>query len=487
MLPVHRSDTERPMEYKDYYRILEITRDADGEEIKRAYRKMARIYHPDVNTDKVAATERFKDINEAYTVLSDPDKRRRYDQLSVSYEQVRRSTYTTSTAGRTAGSAGYASSSRPASSATSRTSSASQTSSTSYSSTSGPTPRREANAGSGSSGRRPYTSTISEEDVERIFRGFGWAYSAARGRRSASPGADFSDFFETFFGGWWTRPEDDADSTEFRPGRDLQSDVTLNLEEAFTGVSRMLTLNDGRKVEVSIPAGVATGSKLRVRDQGERLFGRPRGHLYVNIDVRAHPQFSREGDDLRVRVSVPHETATAGGEVKVPTLARPVVLKVPAGTQSGQIFRLTGLGMPCLTPDRLRGDLLVEAVVLPAPKSGGARPSARQRSNLGARVGEWLRNVLGLTLIISGLVAAVAVGLSAGLPGWQLLAGVGAVLLAHGLAARRALIAPGAVTLGASVGYAAWIGVTAEAAVQYILPLIPIALGYYLMIHRPSA
>lgn len=484
------------MDYKDYYGILGISREADSDEIKRAYRKMARIYHPDVNPDKVTATERFKDINEAYTVLSDQDKRRRYDQINTSYEQMRRSsTRTSSTTGQTR--------------ARTTSSSYSYTTSSSYSSAAGSSAKRSADADSsragaanGSAGassgrstggpRRTNTGTISEEDMERIFRGFGWAYSAARGQRTASSGADFSDFFDAIFGGMWGRSEEDANSTEFRPGRDLQTEATLTLEEAFSGAYRVVSLNDGRKVEISIPPGVSTGSKLRVRDQGSRSFGRPRGHLYVNITVKPHPQLAREGDDLRVNVTVPYQVAAKSGEVKVSAPDRTVVLKIPAGTQNGQVFRLKGLGMPRLTPDKLRGDLLVEVTVLPAPppKSDGPRSSARRSTrnsqSIGARIGGWLRNLTGLALVIIGLTAFVAVALSSGIAGWQLAAVIGAILIAHGLATRSWLVAPGAVVTGAGIGYALWNGTEVAEVAQYALPLLPLALGWYLLLYRPA-
>ena len=486
------------IDYKDYYSILGISRDADGDEVKRAYRQMARIYHPDVNPDKVAATERFKDINEAYTVLSDSEKRRRYDQINTSYEQMRRASYQSTTANR-------GSSARPSYTSSSANSYSSSYSSSSSSSTAGASARRSANSGSGPSAnsgqanggtRRTNTGTISEEDMERIFRGFGWAYGATRGRRASasasntSGGADFSDFFDAIFGGLWGVTEEDANSTEFRPGRDLQVDSVLTLEEAFTGAYRTVSLNDGRKVEISIPAGVSTGSKLRVRDQGERKFGRPRGHLYVNITVKPHPQLAREGDDLRVKVSVPYQTAARSGEIKVPAPDRTIVLKIPAGTQTGQTFRLKGLGMPRLTPDKVRGDLLVEVSVQPAPqppksKSGGQRPAARNSAPIGARVGVWLRKLLGFSLVVIGLTALVAVVLNSGIAGWQVAAAVGAILVAHGLATRAWSFVPGAVAVGAGIGYAVWIGAEAAEVAQVALPLLPLALGFYLLFYRP--
>ncbi len=490
------------MDYKDYYSILGIARNADGEEIRSAYRRMARIHHPDVNPDKAAATERFKDINEAYTVLSDQDKRRRYDQINTSYEQMRRASNrassTTSQGRARSNSSSYSYTSSSYSSAAG--SSAKRTADTASSrpgtaSGSAGAASSSANAANGTTNngsRRANTGTISEEDMERIFRGFGWAYSAARGQRTASSGADFSDFFDAIFGGMWGRGEEDANSTEFRPGRDLQAEATLTLEEAFSGAYRVVSLSDGRKVEISIPPGVSTGSKLRVRDQGTRSFGRPRGHLYVNIDVKPHPVLVRDGDDLRVKATIPYQLAASSGEIKVAGLDRSVVLKIPAGTQSGRVFRLKGLGMPRLTPDKMRGDLLVEVTVLPAPppKAGSPRPTARRATkkttSVGARIGGWLRNLTGLALVIIGLTTFVAVALNSGVVGWQVAAGIGAILIAHGLATRSWLAAPGAVATGASLGYAFWNGAEAAEVAQYALPLLPLALGWYLLFYRPA-
>ncbi|MCB0204636.1 MAG: DnaJ domain-containing protein [Anaerolineae bacterium] len=491
------------MDYKDYYGILGISRDADSDEVRRAYRKMARTYHPDVNPDKATATERFKDINEAYTVLSDSDKRRRYDQINTSYEQMRRTAYRSTSANRGSSARPSYTSSYSQSSSSSRTYSTGNRSSNTYSSasssTAGGSARRAANGPSSTGGgsRRTNTGTISEEDMERIFRGFGWAYSAARGRRTSdadnTSGADFSDFFDALFGGLWGVTEDDPNSTEFRSGRDLQVDVTLTLEEAFSGAYRIVSLKDGRKVEISIPAGVSTGSKLRVRDQGERRFGRPRGHLYVNITVKPHPQLARDGDDLRVKVTVPYQTAARSGEVRITAPDRTVVLKIPAGTRTGQVFRLKGLGMPRLTPDKLRGDLLVEVMVQPAPrppkskpKSSGPRPAARRSASTGARVGAWLRKLLGVGLLAVGLTALVAVMLNSGIAGWQAATTIGAILVAHGLATRSWSFAPGAIAVGAGVGYAVWIGAEAMEVAQYTLPLLPLALGVYLLLYRSA-
>ncbi|HSN73756.1 MAG TPA: J domain-containing protein, partial [Anaerolineae bacterium] len=368
------------MDYKDYYSILDIPRDADEQTIKSAFRKMARVYHPDVNANKAESTEKFKEINEAYTVLSDPDKRARYDLFNGRFEQYQRPS---GGAGpRPSYGAGYSSAGpQPSYGAASSTSRASAS----------PKEQRQSQ-----SQRRTSTRTMDEEDFERIFRGFAWAYGQAANRRarSGNAGSDFSDFFEALFGNLWstTAADPTREPSEVRPGRDIEVTSEITLEEALRGATRTLTYSDGRKVEIAIPPGVDSGSKLRIRGQGERVFGRPRGDLFMTIQVQPHSLFTREGNDLRIQVTVEYETAMRSGEVTVPTMDSTVKLKIPAGTRSGQSFRLRGLGMPTVLEPTARGDLIA-TVLVKAPASTQrsqaepgaqttrtARPATRRRS-----------------------------------------------------------------------------------------------------------
>ncbi len=164
-------------------------------------------------------------------------------------------------------------------------------------------------------------------------------------------------------------PAADAETTEVRSGRDIEVTAQLTLDEAFRGTTRTLTYGDGRKVEVTIPAGVNTGSRLRVRGQGERLMGRPLGDLYMTVEVQPHPVFMREGDDLKIRVSVPYELAMKSGEVQIPTLDHPVQLKIPAGARTGQSLRLRGQGMPSVANSSTRGDLIASIEVQAPPRT----------------------------------------------------------------------------------------------------------------------
>jgi len=285
---------------KDYYRVLGINRNATEREVKQAYRKLARQYHPDVNPGDKSTEEKFKQINEAYEVLSDKDKRQKYDKYGDQWQYAE------------------------------------------------------------------------QFEKARAQRAPGWDFSQQGGRRVYYTEGDFGDLFEDVlggfsFGGGQPRP---------RRGQDLEYPVEVTLEEAYRGTTRTISFTDGRRLEVKVPAGVRTGSRVRLAGKGERG-----GDLYLRVTVRPHPTFERRGDDLYVAVGVPLVTAVLGGEVKVPTLKGKVALKIPAETQNGRTFRLAGQGMPHLG-NSSRGDLLAKVrVVLPT------RLSAREKE-LFERLGE---------------------------------------------------------------------------------------------------
>jgi curved DNA-binding protein len=304
------------MEFKDYYATLGVPKTATDKEIKQAYRKLARKYHPDVNPGDKAAEARFKEINEAYEVLGDPEKRRKYDELAANwrlYEQAQRSGFNPFAAGGPFGEGG------------------------------------------------PFGRT-------GPFRG--WSFDFGSGQfRNGSLGdlfdeeADlFSEFFRTFFGDMPPTDRARGRASRARGGRDLEHDVELTLEEAFHGTTRRLALARGgatRTLEVRIPPGVDEGSRVRVAGEGEPgTGGAPAGDLYLRVRLRPHPRFDRKGADLYTRVVVPVTTAVLGGEVEVPTLAGTRLrLKIPPTTQPGQVFRLRGQGMPLLAKPGERGDL----------------------------------------------------------------------------------------------------------------------------------
>ena len=319
------------MEFQDYYATLGVPRTATEKEIRSAYRKLARKFHPDVNPGNKEAEERFKTINEAYEVLSDPEKRKKYDELGSrwkEYESYQRAQAAAAAAGQ---------------------------------------PQQPFDfADSGAGGTRYQYRTASPEDLQDLF----------------GDNEPFSDFFQTFFRG-------DASGSRGtrtprpRRGQDVEYATEVSLAEAYRGTTRSLELQlpDGqtKRIEVKIPPGVTDGSRVRVAGQGSPgRNGGPGGDLYIVTTIAADARFQRDGDDLHTRVSAPLHIMLLGGEVHVPTPdGRRLALRVPANTQDGKSFRLRGQGMPHLgQPDR-RGDLHAEVHVrLPE------RLSARQRELL---------------------------------------------------------------------------------------------------------
>lgn len=300
------------MDIKDYYQILGVNKSADDKEIKKAYRKLARQYHPDVNPGDKVAEQRFKEISEAYTVLSDDEKRKKYDRFGAQWQQYERA---------------------------------------------GVNPEDF-----GSFGQGGQTRNVTPEEFEQMFG------SGANG---------FSDIFEGLFGGAGSRQRN-AQGTPFdgrtarpRRGRDMETSIQVTLEEAFRGSTRTLQRENGQRLQVNVPAGVKTGSRVRISGEGGQGIGGPAGDLYLMVEVLPHTHFKRDGDDLTVAVDVNLYTAVLGGEIQVPTLERPVMLTIPAGTQNGKRFRLRGLGMPNLKNTEQRGDLYAEVkVMLPEQLSG---------------------------------------------------------------------------------------------------------------------
>jgi curved DNA-binding protein len=275
------------MEYKDYYKILGVSRNADEKEIKSAYRQLALKYHPDKNPD---SEEHFKEINEAYEVLGDAEKRSKYDRLGSSYRTWER-------AGSAPGGFDWS---------------------------------------QWSSGA-PGGTRVEVGDFGDLFGGGG-----------------FSDFFNSVFGMG-------AQAHSRSRGRDLEQPITISLVEAYSGTTRTFNLN-GRKLEVDIPPGSKTGTRVRVSGQGERSTGRS-GDLYLKVRVQDMPGVKRKGDNLLVVVETDLYIAVLGGEVEVSTLGGPVMLKIPAGSQPGRTFRLHGRGMPNLRNPTQHGDLLAEVKI----------------------------------------------------------------------------------------------------------------------------
>lgn len=313
------------MEYKDYYKILGLDKTAKEADIKSAYRRLARKYHPDVNPGKPEAEEKFKEVNEAYQVLSDPEKRQKYDQFGSQWQQYR---------------------------------------------SAGGSPE-DFNWGpwrSQPSGGTSYR-TVSQEELNQMFGGMG----------------GFSDFFETLFGGLGMGGV--SSKASHQPGagttrrgtasRDVQHEVEITLEEAFSGTKRLLQFEGGKRIEASIPPGVDTGSRVRLSGQAGGA------DLFLRVVVLPHAVFTRKGSDLYTRVPVDFYTAVLGGEVSVPTLTGAVRLTIPENTDSGKVFRLKELGMPGLKSPQTRGNLYATIEVhLPKHLTPAEKDKIRELRNM---------------------------------------------------------------------------------------------------------
>ncbi len=318
------------MDYKDYYRIMGVDKHATAKEIKAAYRKLARQYHPDVNPGNKQAEAKFKEINEAYEVLGDEGKRKKFDELGAhwkEYEQWQK-------AGGAAGGEPFDWS-------------------------------RYGFAGGGPGGGGAHYQTMTEEDLQNLFGGGGGG--------AESP---FSSFFYTFFGGDQPAAGPGAGGRfraggRSRRGQDFEEHVEVTLEEAYSGTTRIFQMEDGRgksrRIETKIPAGVQEGSRVRLAGQGgPSTGGGTPGDLYLVVHIPQHQLFERKGDNLHSKLRVPLTTAVLGGEITVPNLNGKVALKIPAETQNGRVFRLKGKGMPRLNDPQQHGDLFAEvSVVLP--------------------------------------------------------------------------------------------------------------------------
>jgi DnaJ-class molecular chaperone len=315
------------VDFKDYYSILGVAKTATDKEIKQAFRKLARKYHPDVNPGDKGAEATFKEVNEANEVLSDPEKRKKYDELGANWRAYEN---------MPPGANPYAGGGSPFG----------------------------FGGGQWSTGGGSGFRTMSEEEVAEMFGGGG-----------DSP---FSDFFKTFFGGMGGADEPPAGArgrgrSRSRKGQDVEHPFALDLEDAIRGsVQRLQLRHDGhaRTVEVRIPAGVTEGSRVRVAGEGGHgAGGGASGDLYLRVHLKPHPVFDVKGRDVYTRTRVPVTTAVLGGEVDVATPDQKTLrLKLPAGTQSGQRFRLRGHGLPSVGKADARGDLYAN-VEVDIPKS----------------------------------------------------------------------------------------------------------------------
>jgi curved DNA-binding protein len=296
------------VQFRDYYETLGVSKTANEDEIRSAFRKLARKYHPDVAKDKKTAEEKFKQINEAYEVLSDPEKRRKYDQLGENWNQP----------------GGFQ-----------------------------PPPQW----GAGQPGGGFHRGSGENGGVEFEFGGTGFSdffeafFGGGRGRSA--------------FGGFGQR------ETMAERGSDVEADIMVTLEEALHGSTRQVSLRraGSKKTEtyqVRIPRGVREGQRIRLAGQGEASErGGKSGDLFLRVRLARHPDFSVEGSDLVHEVKIAPWQAVLGDQLIVPTLEGNARLKLPSGTQGGQRFRLRERGLPGVSGQR--GDLYV-VVQIALPK-----------------------------------------------------------------------------------------------------------------------
>lgn len=290
---------------RDFYQVLGVSKDADEKKIKQAFRKLAKQYHPDANPNDPTSEQRFKEINEAYEALSDPEKRKFYDRFGQDYARYQEAGVNPDDFGAGMNGGGF--------------------------------------------------------DFNDFVRNSGYQQQTSGG------GTPFNDVFESIFGGFGRNTQTGGAQMRSR-GRDVTKEVEISLREAYDGAIRYIN-KDGKRVKVNIPAGAKEGTKVRLEGHGEAgMMGGGAGDLYLLIHVEPDSLFKREGDDLYVNVTIDLFTALLGGEVSVPTMGRDVVMKVGAGTQSGQKLRLTGKGMPKLKPKGEFGDLFV-IIQIAVPKN----------------------------------------------------------------------------------------------------------------------
>lgn len=298
------------MAFIDYYKILGVDKTASADAIKKAYRKLARKYHPDVNPGDKEAEKKFKEINEANEVLSNPDNRAKYDKYGENWKHGEE-----------------------------------------------------------------------YEKAQQQYRQQSQSYSGFSG--GDFEGEDFSDFFQSMFGGQgFGRNTRGSASGKFK-GQDVYAELNLNLNDAATTHQQTFEIN-GKKVRITIPAGVYDGQQIKLRGHGNPgVNGGPNGYLYITFNIAPDSRFERIGDDLRTKVSVDLYTAILGGDIKVETLQGAVNLKVKPETQNGTTVRLKGKGFPVYKKEGQYGDLFVTyEVKLPTNLSAEQKEIFEKLKNL---------------------------------------------------------------------------------------------------------
>lgn len=273
------------MKFIDYYKVLGIDKKATTADIKKAYRKLARKYHPDTNPNDEEAKKKFQQINEANEVLSNPENRKKYDEYGENWEHA-----------------------------------------------------------------EAYEEAKKQQGYQS---GFGGGGSYQQYSSSDFDGTDFSDFFNSAFGGRSGRR-----SAKFR-GQDFNASLQLNLRDVYTSQKQVLTVN-GKKIRITIPAGVENGQTIKIKGHGgEGINGGPKGDLYITFDIIPDTRFKRDGANLYTEQTIDLYTAVLGGEAVIDTFVDKVKLKVKSGTQNGTKIRLKGKGFPKYKKEGQYGDLYV--------------------------------------------------------------------------------------------------------------------------------
>jgi curved DNA-binding protein len=281
------------MDYKDYYKVLGVSRDATADDIKKEYRKLAKKFHPDKNPGNAQAEKKFKEVNEAYEALSDPEKRKKYDQFGENYKQYQ-------------GGAGGGGSADDF--------------------------FRQYRQGSG--GGAQY-----QGDYGDMFGGAG-----------GGGGGGFSDFFQNLFGGaaggGGSRQYGGGARSRAHQGQDYNAKYELTLEDAYTGVDTVVNVGN-EKLKLKLRPGIRDAQKLRIKGKGgPGAGGGPDGDLYLEVSVKPHLIFERKEDDLYRDMPITVSTAALGGKVTVPLLEGSISMNIAAGTNNGKVLRLKGKGMP---------------------------------------------------------------------------------------------------------------------------------------------